>query len=79
MEPFPTLEKNAAGLPGRIHTGSLDVSQETSVTRFLEDAFNKVGAVNLLVNNAGILRDGLLVQKEEDGLVRKCRPRNGDR
>jgi 3-oxoacyl-[acyl-carrier protein] reductase len=70
-EPLRTLEKDAAGMPGRISTGSLDVSQETSVTRFLGDAFNKIGAVNLLVNNAGILRDGLLVQKEEDGLVRK--------
>jgi 3-oxoacyl-[acyl-carrier protein] reductase len=65
------LERDAASLPGKLHTASLDVSQETSVARFLTDGFAKAGTINLLVNNAGILRDGLLVQKEEDGLVRK--------
>jgi 3-oxoacyl-[acyl-carrier protein] reductase len=31
----------------------------------------RVSIPNLLVNNAGILRDGLLALREDDGFVRK--------
>jgi 3-oxoacyl-[acyl-carrier protein] reductase len=64
------LKAEADPLPGRIHTGKLDVRQETSVVEFVQAAGEEFGGVNVLVNNAGILRDGLLSQ-EEDGWVRK--------
>jgi 3-oxoacyl-[acyl-carrier protein] reductase len=64
------LKAEASPLPGRIHTGKLDVRQETSVAEFVRAAGEEFGGVNVLVNNAGILRDGFLLQ-EEDGWVRK--------
>lgn len=64
------LEADVAHLPGRVLTGKLDVSQENSVTTFIKDVAGRFGGVNLLVNNAGILRDGLLA-KDEGGWTRK--------
>ncbi|HJN72966.1 MAG TPA: SDR family oxidoreductase [Myxococcota bacterium] len=44
-----------------------DVSSEEDVTRlFLEAEAALGGPVNLLVNNAGIIRDGLLVKRDRD-------------
>lgn len=57
-------------LPGRVITRTLDVSQETSVTEFVSDVGEQTGGINTLVNNAGILRDGLLA-KGEGGWVRR--------
>jgi 3-oxoacyl-[acyl-carrier protein] reductase len=65
------LKAEAAPLPGRIYTGKLDVRQETSVAEFVRAAAEEFGGINVLVNNAGILRDGLLLQEEEEGWVRK--------
>lgn len=64
------LKAESAGLPGRVFTKHLDVSQESSVVAFVGEASEQFGGVNVLVNNAGILRDGLL-GKEEGGWVKK--------
>src|SRR5689334_2977609 len=58
------LAESAAGLPGKIHTRRLDVSSEADVGAFVEWAFGAMDGLNGLVNNAGILRDGLLVKKD---------------
>lgn len=55
---------------GRLLTGKLDVSQEASVTAFVKQYSAQLKGANLLVNNAGVLRDGLLA-KSEAGWVRK--------
>jgi 3-oxoacyl-[acyl-carrier protein] reductase len=47
----------------------LDVTDEASVREFMDQAAAELGPVNVLVNSAGILRDGLIVQRE-DGEVR---------
>src|SRR5579864_1592497 len=52
------------GLPGKVHTRKLDVSNEADVGAFVEWAHGAMGGLNGLVNNAGILRDGLLVKKD---------------
>jgi 3-oxoacyl-[acyl-carrier protein] reductase len=52
------------GMPGHVWTAKLDVSQEASVTAFVKEASQKFGGINLLINDAGILRDGLLVSQE---------------
>jgi len=52
------------GLPGKIHTRKLDVSNEADVGAFVDWAYGAMGGLNALVNNAGILRDGLLVKKD---------------
>lgn len=52
-------------------TSVVDVSDEDSVERLFDDAVAAMGSVNVLVNNAGILRDGLLLKKDrETGAVR---------
>ncbi len=43
-----------------------DVSSEEDVKRLFGRAQSAMGGVNVLVNNAGILRDGLLVKKDRE-------------
>lgn len=52
------------GMPGQVWTSKLDVSQEASVTAFVKEASQRLGGINVLINDAGILRDGLLVSQE---------------
>ena len=55
----------AAGLVGR--GAVLDVAQQASVDALVADVEAREGSVGILVNNAGITRDGLLLRmKQED-------------
>jgi len=51
-------------LPGKVFVRKLDVSNEAEVGAFVEWASDAMGGLNGLINNAGILRDGLLVKKD---------------
>lgn len=53
-------------LPAGIARRKLDVSKEDDVVSFVEWASKEMGGVNSLVNNAGILRDGLLVKQDRE-------------
>lgn len=53
-----------AALPEGIKRRKLDVSKEQDITEFVEWANTEMGGLNGLINNAGILRDGLLVKKD---------------
>ncbi len=53
-----------AALPAGIHTRRLDVSDEADCIAFVEWAHTAMGGLNALVNNAGIIRDGLLVKRD---------------
>lgn len=55
------------GTAARLQTARVDVSNEAQVKAFIGD----IPTPNVLVNNAGILRDGLLVSRDPDGFVRK--------
>jgi len=55
-----------AELPPGIARRKLDVSREDDVTSFVAWASGELGGVNALVNNAGILRDGLLVKQDRE-------------
>ena len=45
----------------------VDVSSSTAVSSWVKAVFNKYGQIDVLVNNAGITRDGLIMRmKEED-------------
>ncbi len=58
--------------PGKLHTRKLDVASEADVGAFVDWAHGAMGGLNGLINNAGILRDGLLVKKDkETGQVKK--------
>ena len=66
------LHKETANLPGKVHVRRLDVSNESDVESFVTWAHGAMGGLNGLVNNAGILRDGLLVKKDkETGAIKK--------
>ncbi|HLP89578.1 MAG TPA: SDR family oxidoreductase [Nostocaceae cyanobacterium] len=65
------LEAESRELPGEIYGIYLDVANETTVKDFIPVAFEKIGDINTLVNNAGILRDGLLVSRDHEGWLRK--------
>jgi 3-oxoacyl-[acyl-carrier protein] reductase len=64
------LGADAAGLPGCLVPLVGDVSNEAEVKAFIREASERLGGINVLVNNAGVLLDGLLVQ-EEGGWVRR--------
>ena len=57
-------EEALKALPAGIHRRKLDVSKEEDCASFVSWAFDQMGGLNGLVNNAGILRDGLLVKKD---------------
>lgn len=52
-------------LPKGIHRRKLDVSNEADVVSFVDWAASEMKGLNGLINNAGILRDGLLVKKDK--------------
>jgi 3-oxoacyl-[acyl-carrier protein] reductase len=65
-------EEKLAELPAGIHRRRLDVSSEEDVISFVQWAAEAMGGLNGLVNNAGILRDSLLVKKDRNtGEVKK--------
>ena len=58
-------EAMLAELPKGIHRRRLDVSNESDCESFVHWAHEVMGGLNGLVNNAGIIRDGLLVKKDK--------------
>ena len=63
-EGLAQLAEATKGAPGKVFTRRLDVSDEGQVGEFVEWAHTSMGGLNGLINNAGILRDGLLVKKD---------------
>ena len=51
---------------GKIFSFKVDVSKEDEIAAFVAFAHEKMGGLNGLINNAGILRDGLLVKKDRE-------------
>ncbi len=61
-----SLEAESKGFSGKVFGHKLDVSSEADVVAFVAWAKGAMGGLNGLVNNAGILRDGLLVKKDRN-------------
>jgi 3-oxoacyl-[acyl-carrier protein] reductase len=59
-------EQLLAELPAGIHRRRLDVADSKDCASFVKWAADAMGGLNVLVNNAGILRDGLLVKKDRN-------------
>lgn len=59
-------EQLLAELPAGVARRKLDVSKEDDVASFVQWAAGELGGLNALVNNAGILRDGLLVKQDRE-------------
>jgi 3-oxoacyl-[acyl-carrier protein] reductase len=64
-------EAALAELPKPVARRKLDVSSEADCASFVAWAAESMGGLNGLVNNAGILRDGLLVKKDKSGAIVK--------
>ncbi len=61
----------AKGAPGKLFARKLNVADEADVAAFVAWAYGEMNGLNGLINNAGILRDGLLVKKDrETGAVK---------
>jgi len=60
------LAETAETVDGEIRTTRADVTEESEVVELVERTAEAFGAVNGLVNNAGIFQDGLLVKKNRD-------------
>ncbi|HMY58718.1 MAG TPA: SDR family NAD(P)-dependent oxidoreductase, partial [Pseudomonadota bacterium] len=58
-------EAGLAELPAGVHRRRLNVADEADVQAFVAWAHSAMGGLNGLINNAGILRDGLLVKKDK--------------
>jgi 3-oxoacyl-[acyl-carrier protein] reductase len=71
-EGLRALTSSLAGTPGKVHARRLNVADPADCESFVAWAHEAMGGLNGLINNAGILRDGLLVKKDrETGQVRK--------
>ena len=78
-EGLASLASESEGLPGKIHTRRLDVSNEEDVGAFVDWANDQMSGLTGLINNAGILRDGLLVKKDrKTGEIKKLTKDNWD-
>ncbi len=66
QEGLDSLVTETKGLPGKLVAKKLDVSSEAEVGSFVTWARQEMGGLNGLINNAGILRDGLLVKKDRN-------------
>ena len=55
-----------AELPQGIARRKLDVSSEQDVVAFVDWAQKELGGLNGLINNAGIIRDGLIVKQDRE-------------
>ena len=65
-------EASLAELPATVHKRKLDVRREGDITEFVAWARDAMGGLNGLVNNAGIIRDGLLVRRDKtSGEIKK--------
>jgi 3-oxoacyl-[acyl-carrier protein] reductase len=58
-------EEALAALPKGIHRRKVDVSKEDEIVSFVQFAHDSMGGLNGLINNAGILKDGLLVRRDK--------------
>ncbi len=60
------LAQDATGLPGAVHPLKCDVSRQEGAVALMEEAAGKNGRIDVLVNNAGIIRDGYLAMMSDD-------------
>jgi 3-oxoacyl-[acyl-carrier protein] reductase len=62
----------AKGKRGKLFSKKTNVADEGEIAELVEFAHKEMGGLNGLINNAGILRDGLLVRKDkETGAIKK--------
>jgi 3-oxoacyl-[acyl-carrier protein] reductase len=84
LEAAESAAREIGGLGGKVRGVAMDVAREDSVAAATQDLLASYGMIPLLVNNAGITRDGLLLRMGRDdweavlqtnlgGVYRLCR------
>jgi 3-oxoacyl-[acyl-carrier protein] reductase len=63
-EAIAEVEKLGEELPGRVVGFKANVAVEDDVIKLISDAAEALGGLDGIVNNAGIIRDGLLVKQD---------------
>ncbi len=66
VEGLEGLVAETAALSGALHIRCLDVTREEETAAFVDWASAAMGGLNGLINNAGIIRDGLLVKQDRE-------------
>lgn len=66
LENAEATAKELASLGVRTRAIRLDVSKSDEVTRAFEEVVKEFGRLDILINNAGITRDGLILRMKED-------------
>ncbi len=66
-QPARELEASVIARGGRAWAGRCDLANEDSVSAFFEQATSSLGAVDILVNNGGIVRDAHVVLMDKAG------------
>ena len=73
------LAEEAKAFRGKVHPRKLNVADEADVAAAVDFSFEAMGGLTGVVNNAGILRDGLLVKKDKaTGEISKMSKENFD-
>jgi len=62
------LKEAAAGLAGakEVLTYAVDVTDEAAVEKMMDEVVEKTGRIDILINNAGITRDDLILRMDAD-------------
>lgn len=60
------VAKEVTGAGGQAELIQVDVSDQAAVDKAVEEIFDKYGRIDVLVNNAGVVRDGLLFSLEKE-------------
>ena len=72
-------EEGLAALPEGIHRRRLNVADQDEIASFVPWAAEQMGGLNSLINNAGIIRDGLWVGKSrKTGEIRRMSRQDWD-
>jgi 3-oxoacyl-[acyl-carrier protein] reductase len=72
-------EEGLAALPEGIHRRKLNVAEQDEIASFVPWAAKQMGGLNALINNAGIIRDGLWVGKSRStGEIRRMSRQDWD-
>jgi 3-oxoacyl-[acyl-carrier protein] reductase len=64
-EALAVTQKDIEALGRKALTGTVDVTKSAEADDFTQKSLDKFGKIDILINNAGITRDGLLVRMSE--------------
>src|SRR5918998_367007 len=64
-------EEAAAAIPGEVHAFELDVTDRASMDRFVDAVEERLGPLDVMVNNAGILLVGPFLEEDDAATERQ--------